>query len=404
MPSFSKLLKKGRRKDTREDDEPAQIPEIRVVRQLTEPLEVDVFSSVGLPTTQFHGMHLEDTPEKTPTHTTQPSEKTQTLDTPTTPSRSNSKRLSGKFISSLTRRPSQMSRRSRSSSYVPEFKPIDRSADIEAQWEERATMLAKAGPPSPALPRSDSVFHLAGPPQIPAMKFVPALTRSTSEKRLSVRVETPPRPMMNNRQRSTSSNVIDEETLPIHDMTKDDLLQLAIREHEGGNLEKAAQLFKKSAQGEDGLPIGQLMYGLSLRHGWGVQKDEAKAIHWLRLAATSSADHERDALGKGQLAGGEMKGDLILAIFELGNCFRHGWGVERDKDLARNYYETAANLGDSDAMCETAWCYETGFGTRKDKFKAAYWYRAAQVKGSKIPGMQWIWKAKYDEDPFIPEK
>lgn len=95
-----------------------------------------------------------------------------------------------------------------------------------------------------------------------------------------------------------------------------------------------------------------------------------------------------------------MKGDLILAIFELGNCFRHGWGIEVDKDLARNYYETAANLGDSDAMYETAWCYETGFGIKKDKYKAAFWYRKSETSGNKIPGMQWIWKPKYDHNPF----
>ncbi|RYF05314.1 MAG: hypothetical protein EOO77_28520, partial [Oxalobacteraceae bacterium] len=52
-----------------------------------------------------------------------------------------------------------------------------------------------------------------------------------------------------------------------------------------------------------------------------------------------------------------MKGDLRLAIFELGNCFRFGWGVEQDKALARVYYETAANLRDGDAMNEIAWCY-----------------------------------------------
>lgn len=34
---------------------------------------------------------------------------------------------------------------------------------------------------------------------------------------------------------------------------------------------------------------------------------------------------------------------------------------------ARSYYETAANLGDTDAMNEAARCYEEGFGGKKDK-------------------------------------
>jgi TPR repeat protein len=65
--------------------------------------------------------------------------------------------------------------------------------------------------------------------------------------------------------------------------------------------------------------------------------------------------------------GGAAKGELVLAIFELANCFRNGWGVKKDPVAARQYYETAANLGDTDAMNETAWCYLEGFGGKKDK-------------------------------------
>jgi TPR repeat protein len=57
----------------------------------------------------------------------------------------------------------------------------------------------------------------------------------------------------------------------------------------------------------------------------------------------------------------------VLAIFELANCFRNGWGVEKDPAAARQYYETAANLGDLDAMDQVAWCYIEGFGGKKDK-------------------------------------
>lgn len=65
--------------------------------------------------------------------------------------------------------------------------------------------------------------------------------------------------------------------------------------------------------------------------------------------------------------GGAAKGELVLAIYELANCFRNGWGVQRDPAAARQYYETAANLGDTDAMNEIAWCYLEGFGGKKDK-------------------------------------
>jgi len=104
---------------------------------------------------------------------------------------------------------------------------------------------------------------------------------------------------------------------------------------------------------------------------------------------------EELALKAGMSKGGSAKGELVLAIFELGNCFRHGWGVQKDPVAAREYYETAANLGDTDAMNEVAWCYLEGFGCRKDKMKSAMFYRMAEKQGNKILGNTWIYKDKY---------
>lgn len=41
------------------------------------------------------------------------------------------------------------------------------------------------------------------------------------------------------------------------------------------------------------------------------------------------------ALQAGLNKGGAAKGELVLAIFELANCFRNGWGVERDPVAAK---------------------------------------------------------------------
>ncbi len=117
--------------------------------------------------------------------------------------------------------------------------------------------------------------------------------------------------------------------------------------------------------------MSQVLYGLSLRHGWGCQPDAAKAVTYLSAAASNSATIESDALKAGMKKGGAAKGELVLAIFELANCFRHGWGVPVDKVAARQYYETAANLGDTDAMNEAAWCYLEGFGGKKDKVSSS---------------------------------
>jgi TPR repeat protein len=87
----------------------------------------------------------------------------------------------------------------------------------------------------------------------------------------------------------------------------------------------------------------------------------------LSYAASNSADIEALALQAGMKKGGAAKGELTLAIFELANCFRNGWGVQKDPVAAKQYYETAANMGDTDAMNEAAWCYLEGFGCKKDK-------------------------------------
>lgn len=105
----------------------------------------------------------------------------------------------------------------------------------------------------------------------------------------------------------------------------------------------------------------------SYRHGWGCPTDEAKAAEYLRLAASNAADVEQEALRAGMSKGGSAKGELILAIYELANCYRQGWGVSKDLGAAFQYYLTAANLGDSDAMNEVALCYLEGHGTKKDK-------------------------------------
>jgi TPR repeat protein len=72
--------------------------------------------------------------------------------------------------------------------------------------------------------------------------------------------------------------------------------------------------------------------------------------------------------------GGAAKGELVLAMYELANSFRNGWGIKKDPVAAKQYYETAANLGDTDAMNEVAWCYLEGFGCKKDKVSTSLPY------------------------------
>lgn len=239
-------------------------------------------------------------------------------------------------------------------------------------------------------------------------------------------------------------------------------LQHAIDLHEAGDIEQATSLFKDLADPtKANHPLAQVLYGLSLRHGWGTEPNQKLAFEYLKLAGTNSAllDHLISenlplnasnggvtqasqlipASTQAKYKGGIAKGELTLAIFELGNCFRFGWGCEKDPQQALIYYETAAKLGDPDAMYETGWCYLNNFGvppssskespttatfnpyssslpaatkvhpfdnfkgkhgkigSKKDnKFVAAQYFRMAEEKGKKEVGNSWIWKDKYN--------
>ncbi|KAK8140253.1 hypothetical protein PG984_000319 [Apiospora sp. TS-2023a] len=174
-------------------------------------------------------------------------------------------------------------------------------------------------------------------------------------------------------------------------------IQEAIRLHEEGMLEQSTVKFGILADPNGANnPLSQVLYGLALRHGWGCTPDPGRAITFLSAAASNAALIEDMALKAGMKKGGAAKGELVLAIFELANCFRHGWGIPKDSVAAKQYYETAANLGDTDAMNEVAWCYVEGFGCKKDKYSAAKYYRLAEKNGNKTLGNTWIWKDKYN--------
>jgi len=209
----------------------------------------------------------------------------------------------------------------------------------EAKWEERATILAKQNPntrpmsqelkPRPTTPNQALRERLQGSPKAVQLGGRPGVGT-----------------------RSISSAQGDEN------------IQEAIRLHEAGDLARSTAMFGRLAEGN---AMAQIMFGLALRHGWGIPEDPPLAIQYLSAAASNSASIEAAALESGMKKGGAAKGELVLAIYELANSFRHGWGVQKDAVAARKYYETAANLGDTDAMNEVARCYEMGDGGKKDR-------------------------------------
>ncbi|KAI8641350.1 hypothetical protein BD408DRAFT_212406 [Parasitella parasitica] len=170
------------------------------------------------------------------------------------------------------------------------------------------------------------------------------------------------------------------------------LVHEGIAFHEKGQLEKATQLFRIGA--EKGNPIGMFLYGVSLRHGWGCKKNELAAFQYLQKAAEHAVEDLANI--KNTVNASASKGELIMAIYELGVSFRHGWGCKKNKESAVQFFKIAADLGDPDAQNDLGHCYYHGQGTKKDLYLAAKYYRKADKQGQGIMGNSWIWKPKYD--------
>jgi hypothetical protein len=185
-----------------------------------------------------------------------------------------------------------------SSHNVPQLPQIQDSGDkehAEAQWEQRATLLAKSNQAISDIPDRIGVIG------------------------------------------NDAGVVLTKE--------HDDTIQEAIRLHEAGSLKEATQMFGRLADpnGQNNA-LSQVLYGLALRHGWGCEADPAKAMQFLSAAASNAASIEDQALKAGSKKGGAAKGELVLAIFELANSFRHGWGVKKDPVAAKQVGRTSSSI------------------------------------------------------------
>jgi len=94
--------------------------------------------------------------------------------------------------------------------------------------------------------------------------------------------------------------------------------------------------------------------GYCYNHGQGVEKDISKAVGLYQQAADMGNP---------------------LAINNLGRCYEYGEGVEKDISKAVELYQRAADMGNSAAMNGLGDCYYYGQGVEKDLSKAIELYK-----------------------------
>ncbi|KAL7341809.1 hypothetical protein BJY59DRAFT_647945 [Rhodotorula toruloides] len=186
-------------------------------------------------------------------------------------------------------------------------------------------------------------------------------------------------------------------------LTERVVAELGIDLHEQGELERAAWSFEQSAKKDGGCGAGMLMYGLTLRHGWGCQVNAPLGFRYIQSAAESVVhDLDRVVFGGRSLSEAEAntkaaRNELVLALYEMGQSYRFGLGVEKNKKMAVSYFKLAADLGDIDAQQDVAFCFSNGKGCEKDKKLAAHYYRLAIAQGASDFGLSWVYKEKYLE-------
>lgn len=164
---------------------------------------------------------------------------------------------------------------------------------------------------------------------------------------------------------------------------------------EDGKLNEAHKLLAETSKTSDS-PSIQLMYGLSLRHGWGGHKDcDSAFLHILKAAQIASSLEVDDANTiAARQYNKSTRRTFSQSLYELGNCYVYSWGVTGCPEVGQMYYECAAWLGDEDAQ-EQRGRYLCNSKKFPEKKTGAHWLRIVAGKGYSA-GDSWIWKEKYD--------
>lgn len=162
-------------------------------------------------------------------------------------------------------------------------------------------------------------------------------------------------------------------------------------------LEDPRRLARFLLQGaERGLPEAQARLGQILLDGNGIQRDQALALRWFRIATHHGHADAMNMVGRCLENGWGTAVDLAAAarayaqaaqlgldwgFYNYANLLAQGRGVPRDRAAALELYRQAARQGHAKSMNLVGRFYEEGWGVPVDMEEAARWYLSAAQAG-----------------------
>ncbi|GBG85156.1 hypothetical protein CBR_g39721 [Chara braunii] len=180
----------------------------------------------------------------------------------------------------------------------------------------------------------------------------------------------------------------------------------------GENLELAAEWFLRAA--EQGYPRAQFYLGKCYLSGIGVQRDETEALRQFRLGKDQYDKDCRDMLLSCFMSGiGMPKDDEPDAVawckeaaeqgspthmFELGDRFFCGRGIELNIEEAAKWFQRAANEGHKRAQHLLALCSLTGTGCPWSDTEAWKWLKKASGINEDFFTCEDLWQQIQEQD------
>ena len=125
---------------------------------------------------------------------------------------------------------------------------------------------------------------------------------------------------------------------------------------------------------EQGNAQSQFALGTLYYQGREIEKDDAAAARWIRLAAEQNHP---------------------VAQYSLGLFYFEGWGVQRNVTEAVRWYRISSEQGYGEAQYSLGLAYENGTGVERNVTTAIQWFRLAAEQGHGVA--QYYLGMKYDE-------